>query len=134
MSMLKEVCVEFWKEILFLIFVVIYLILLNRFNEELLVLFNKEQYVAILTYKNYSSIRYFLIALILCIFGVIVFVRRMKRMQFLFKETNAILMLCLSLMVLVLIFSSLIKIIICISNPILRAILAIVIILAGLSR
>lgn len=132
--MLKEVCVEFWKEILFLIFVVIYLILLNRFNEELLVLFNKEQYVAILTYKNYSSIRYFLIALILCIFGVIVFVRRMKRMQFLFKETNAILMLCLSLMVLVLIFSSLIKIIICISNPILRAILAIVIILAGLSR
>lgn len=130
----KQVCAEFWKEILFVISTIIYLFWLSKYNGELLALFDEKDIVAILTYKNYSSIWFFFIALALCAVGALIVIWRIKRIQFLFESANDILMLCLTFLAIALMIISLIEIIIYISVPIFQAILGAIILIVGLSQ
>lgn len=134
MAIARQVCAEFWKEILFVIFAVIYLLCLSKYNGELLALFDEKDIIAILTYKNYSSVYFFVIALALCAAGALIIVWRIKRIQFLFESANDILMLCLTCLAIALMIISLIEIIIYISVPIFRAILGAIILIVGLSQ
>ena len=134
MAVAKQVCAEFWKEILFVISTIIYLFWLSKYNGELLALFDEKDVVAILTYKNYSSIWFFFIALALCAVGALIVIWRIKRIQFLFESANDILMLCLTFLAIALMIISLIEIIIYISVPIFQAILGAIILIVGLSQ
>ncbi len=134
MAVAKQVCAEFWKEILFVISTIIYLFWLSKYNGELLALFDEKDIVAILTYKNYSSIWFFFIALALCAVGALIVIWRIKRIQFLFESANDILMLCLTFLAIALMIISLIEIIIYISVPIFQAILGAIILIVGLSQ
>lgn len=113
---------------------IIYLFWLSKYNGELLALFDEKDVVAILTYKNYSSIWFFFIALALCAVGALIVIWRIKRIQFLFESANDILMLCLTFLAIALMIISLIEIIIYISVPIFQAILGAIILIVGLSQ
>lgn len=126
MSMTKRMWLEFWKEFVYIGFTIIYLIFLNSFNKELLSLFGENEFTKILAYKNYSSIWYFVIAMLLVVIGTAIIVYRMKKMRFLFEEENSFLMIILYFIAIIIVFIAIVQIFIFISNPVLRAILALV--------
>ena len=117
---------KIWYKIIYLLVVIGYLICLNKLNKELL-----EQHFnafELLAYRNYAAIKYFAVALILFVFGVILVFREFKRLKEAMEELGDILIaICTILVIVVLLF----LIIVFIDNPILRAILTMVFLIGG---
>ena len=117
---------KIWYKIIYLVVVIGYLICLKRLNKELL----EHHFNAfdLLAYRNYAAIKYFAVALILFVIGVILVAREYKRLKEVMEEPGDILMAICTIVVIVVL---LLLIIVFIDNPILRAILTMVFIIGG---
>lgn len=80
-NMIKEVCLYFWKELVFVLITTIYLFFLNALNHNLLKEY-KEISLDMLFYKDGIPIYYFLMAVALCIAGVLLIHERIKMFKF----------------------------------------------------
>ena len=119
---------KIWYKIIYLLVVIGYLICLKKLNNELL-----EQHFnafELLIYRNYVAIKYFAVALILFVLGVILVSREIKQLKEAVKKEkpgDILIALCIIIVIailLVLIFAF-------IDNPILRAILTMFFLIGG---
>lgn len=119
---IKYILRESWKEIVYLIVTVIYLIFLNRLNHILLSKFNNNDYFDILKYNNYETIIYFVIAIVLFFIGTMLIIYRWKEIRDIELEFEDII---LNFIIMFILCVLMILIVIFINNPILRAVLVV---------
>lgn len=110
---------KLWYKIIYVIVVGIYIARLNVFNNELRIR-HFDSAFSLLAYKEYASIKYFVVALILFLWGIILIYMEMQHIKCDEKLYEDIVISFFSIIVIV---GLLIAIIVFISNPILRAIL-----------
>lgn len=109
-----------WKEEIYLVITVIYLLKLNQLNKYLLMWGFKDPF-ALLGYSGWKPVKYFVLASLLFIIGIIIEINGFQR----FKEPqNDLAEMILSIIAIIIVPLLLITIIILINNPILKAILA----------
>lgn len=119
---IKYILRESWKEIVYLIVTVIYLIFLNRLNHILLSKFDNDDYFNILFYNNYETIIYFVIAIVLFFIGTMLIIYRWKEIRDMELEFEDII---LNFIIMFILCVLMILIVIFINNPILRAVLVV---------
>lgn len=106
-------------EFLYLIFTIIYLYFLNKYNNLLLSKFDSNDYINILFYNNYETIIYFTIAIILFLIGTILIVYRWRTIRNQDLEFEDVIWHFIAMFILLILI---ILILIFINNPILRAV------------
>lgn len=126
---IKYICVRLWKEIVYLIVTIIYLFFLNNFNHILLSQFDSDDYFNILFYNGYQTIIYFVLAIILVLFGIGIIIYRYRNIKYNSLEAEDILLEMISIVIIIILICF---IFVFIDNPILRAVISGFIVLGGL--
>ncbi len=111
---------KLWKELIYSLITGIYLYFLNNLNQELLLKFDRNDYLNILSYDDSKPIAYFTIAIFLSVIGIILIVLRIKEFRDKDIEINQIFFTIGAIILLVILI---LLIFIFINNPILRAII-----------
>lgn len=123
-----EYIVKVWKEIIFAFVMIIYLVQLNALNKELNS-YNFDSPFALLQYKDFVAVKFFIAALFLFLIGCLLVwhgIRYLLRKCDSFED-----MITMILAVLVMI-GLLIVLIVFINNPILRAVMTAIFCICGL--
>lgn len=123
----KDYVEKLWYKIIYGIGVFIYIIILNNFNKELLG-HRFESPFRLLAYEDYAPIKYFVVALILCLFGIILICKEIQQLK---SEDKSFEEITLSIFTLIIVGILLLVIIKCISIPILKAILCSISVIVG---
>jgi hypothetical protein len=105
-------------EIIYSIVTIVYLVKLNMLNQKLLSI-NFDNEIALLKYADSTPVRYFILALILLVLGVVVAGRRWTYARDNALSIEKVVATILAILVIVIL---LIQIIVFINNPILRAV------------
>lgn len=115
-----------WYKIIYLFVVIIYLFCLQKLNKELL----EQHFDAfdLLAYKDYVAVKYFAVALGLFIIGVILIYMEVRCLKEGLEDFGEILVAIITIMVIIVLLVLIIKFI---NNPILKAILSVVLIIGG---
>lgn len=124
---LKYYVEKLWYKAIYLMVVIWYLICLNKLNHELLIQ-NFNSAFKLLAYDNYAALKYFVKGLFLFVIGCILLYREVKDLRKGLEEFReviiAIATITIVLLLLVLIF-------IFIDNPILRAVMFVILAVLG---
>lgn len=115
-----------WYKIIYLFVVIIYLVCLQKLNKELLEL-NFDAF-KLLAYKDYVAVKYFAVALFLFVIGVILIYVEVRCLKEGIEEFGEIV---IAFVTIVAIGVLLVLIIAFINNPILKAILSVVLLVGG---
>lgn len=124
---IREYIVKVWKEIIFTIVMIIYLVELNDLNKELNS-YDFDSPFALLQYKDFVAVKFFIVALILFLIGCFLVwhgIRYLLRKCDSFEE---MITMILSVMVTT---GLLILLIVFIDNPILRAVFSVFLVVVG---
>lgn len=117
---------KLWYKLIYSILTIIYLIKLNIFNKELIAQ-NLEAF-DLLIYKDYCALKYFLFAVVFFMLGAIIIYSEIKRIKEYSENIRDIL---ISVASMIIVFILLILIIALINNPILKAILTVLLVAVG---
>lgn len=109
---------ELWYKILYLVGTIIYLISLNRLNEELLSL-NGKDYFELAAYDNYAAVKYFFGALFLLFFGGVILYIEFKKLKEGYDSVKELVIIAVSILMVLLLLGLIIKFI---AIPILKII------------
>lgn len=118
-----------WKEIIFAFVMIIYLIQLNGLNRELN-FYEFDNSFALLQYKDFIPIKFFLVAVVLFSVGCILVYHDFRYWR---KSCDSFEEMITIFLTIVIIIILLILLIIFIDNPILKAILSVVLTICGLA-
>lgn len=124
---IKEYIVKIWKEIIFTIVMVIYLVELNALNKELNSC-NFDNPFALLQYKDFVALRFFIAALVLFLIGCLLV---WHGIRYLLRKCDSFEEMITMLLVVMVIIGLLILLIVFIDNPILRAVFSVALAIAG---
>ncbi len=122
-ELIKKITYRYWKEIITLVITIIFLILLNNLNNELLSKYATDDYLNILIYEDGKPVRYFIYTLLLVIIEGSLVALRFK--EILHNEDLEIQDAISNLISILISIFLIIMLIHAISNPILKAILVI---------
>lgn len=111
---------KLWYKIVYLVIANVYIHSLGNLNEELLRQ-NFSTPFELLEYKNYIAVKYFVVAIALLIIGCCLVYHEIKKMQ---HEYEYIDDMIIAVVTIALVAVTLLNIFVAINNPILRAILA----------
>lgn len=120
---------KLWYKVIYLVFVISYLICLNKLNHELLMQ-NFETAFKLLAYNNYIALEYFVKGLVLFVFGCILLYREVKN---LIKDLEDFRDIIIAIATIIVVALLLILIIIFIDNPILRAVMCVILTILGIA-
>lgn len=115
---------KLWYKIVYLVIANVYIHSLGNLNEELLRQ-NFSTPFELLEYKNYIAVKYFVVAIALFIIGCCLVYHEIKKMQ---REYEYIDDMIIAVATIALVAVTLLNIFVAINNPILRAILACIIV------
>lgn len=115
---------KLWYKIVYLVIANVYIHSLGNLNEELLRQ-NFSTPFELLEYKNYIAVKYFVVAIALFIIGCCLVYHEIKKMQ---REYEYIDDMIIAVVTIALVAVTLLNIFVAINNPILRAILACIIV------
>ena len=115
---------KLWYKIVYLVIANVYIHSLGNLNEELLRQ-NFSTPFELLEYKNYIAVKYFVVAIALFIIGCCLVYHDIKKMQ---REYEYIDDMIIAVVTIALVAVTLLNIFVAINNPILRAILACIIV------
>lgn len=115
---------KLWYKIVYLVIANVYIHSLGNLNEELLRK-NFSTPFELLEYKNYIAVKYFVVAIALFIIGCCLVYHEIKKMQ---REYEYIDDMIIAVVTIALVAVTLLNIFVAINNPILRAILACIIV------
>ncbi len=115
---------KLWYKIVYLVIANVYIHNLGNLNEELLRQ-NFSTPFELLEYKNYIAVKYFVVAIALFIIGCCLVYHEIKKMQ---REYEYIDDMIIAVVTIALVAATLLNIFVAINNPILRAILACIIV------
>lgn len=118
---------KLWYKFIYAVVVTVYLIYLGRFNKELLAQ-EFDTPFDLLVYKDEAAIKFFIIALVLFLVGCIMIYMEIKKLKGGLGSFEEIVIAGLTIIIVVML---LLLIIIFIDNPILRAILFVVLAVVG---
>lgn len=116
-------CIKFaYKEIVYFVVLIVYLIKLNLLNKELLDEYIHEDSLELLKYREYLPLKYFAVAVFLTIVAIILIMRKIRLLR---RESSEFAEVVFSILLIILLFISIVLIIQFINNPILRAIVVV---------
>lgn len=122
-------CIKFiYKEVVYFVVLIVYLIRLNLLNKELLTEYVYEDSLELLVYREYLPLKYFAVAVLLTIVAVILIMRKIRLLR---QESSEFAEVILSIVLIVFLVISIVLIIQFINHPILRAIVVVASSLCG---
>lgn len=124
---IRDCIVKAWKEIIFTIVMIIYLVELNALNKELNAC-NFDSPFALLQYKDFAALRFFIAALFLFLIGCLLV---WHGIRYLLRKCDSFEEMITMLLVVMVIIGLLISLIVFIDNPILRAVFSVGLVIAG---
>lgn len=116
---IKECILGMWKEIIFAVVMVIYLSQLHSLNKELNIC-NFDDAFALLEYKEWMPVKFFLVAVLLFLIGCLLIYGEARYWR---RQCNSFEEMIIVLLTIIIMVGLLILLIIFINNPILKAIL-----------
>lgn len=117
----KNLLRYFWKELVYMVYSLIYIFCLRQYNKELLNNFSEDDFIGIIQYKNGLSFIYLCFAVLTIAVGSILIAFSIKRLK---EEMIEGLEVVRSILTIILFPIVILSTIIAISNPILRAFLS----------
>lgn len=124
---MKECIVKVWKEILFAFAMIVYLVQLSDLNKELNFM-DFDSSFELLQYRDFIAVKFFIVALVLFFIGCVLV---WQGMRCLLRKCDSFEEMITMILVIAGIVGLLILLIIFINNPILKAILTVVLCVCG---
>lgn len=102
-------CIKFaYKEIVYFVVLIVYLIKLNLLNKELLDEYIHEDSLELLKYREYLPLKYFAVAVFLTIVAIILIMRKIRLLR---RESSEFAEVVFSILLIILLFISIVLII-----------------------
>lgn len=118
---------KLWYKIIYLCFVIVYLVFLNGFNKELRAC-NFDSRFALLEYKDYCALKFFVMAALLFLIGCFMIYNEFAHLKRGLETIEDIIIAVLTIIMVIVLLLLIIKFI---DNPILRAVLFAALTIAG---